>query len=659
MNGRWSLTRIARVGLEVESDMIIVGLAAIGATVVTALLLGLAYALGRARWPKWRGVARWAASLWALNFVLDLLILYFAMPAITGPYGGWQWLLWPLAITGVYALFGGSLLRASQTLGALNERMNTISGVTGGAYGGGAHRRRPIVSEQPAGGMPRGALAGGLAILAALAIAIVINGMIVIGTTWFDGNAKALAAIPHIVTAPASQSLPPTNVDHIVLVTQAVASYLGQQTLASGGQNLGSLYHTEQAEYTLQSVQGHLFWIAPLVYNNVWANLGHWESPGYVVVDAEDPNAAPHLRTGYHMRYLPDALFNQDLLRHVYLSGYTNGNLADPTLEVDDSWRPYFTISLMQPTRGFTGDVTQRVLVVDSQTGVIANDAPSAVPAWVDRIIPAEAVDDYLTWWGKYAHAPWFNPSGQNQQKPATAMPELVYNQVDQPVWLEPMTSSAASDNSSTGVVLFDTRDMTGRFYPLTGLGVTDNVTAAFKSNPNNIRNYDVGNIQLYQIYNEPTWVATFVQTNPYGASFQAVGIVDAKHLQGVNVIMAANKSDALAAYAQYLADNNIGGPGAAPTGKSVTLTGQITRISQTTERGASVYYMTMSGQNRIFKAGLALSPELPLAQPGDTVTLTFLDTGQNVVTLTNFGDQSIPLGVATPASSPSAQATP
>jgi len=531
--------------------------------------------------------------------------------------------------------------------------MNTISSVTGSAYGGGAHRRRPIVSEQPAGGMPRGALAGGLAILAALVIAIVINGVIVIGTTWFDGNAKALAAIPHIVTAPASQPLPPTNVDHIVLVTQAVASYLGQQTLASGGQNLGSLYHTEQAEYTLQSVRGHLYWIAPLVYNNVWANLGHWESPGYVVVDAEDPNAAPHLRTGYHMRYLPDALFNQDLLRHVYLSGYTTGNLADPTLEVDESWRPYFTISLMQPTRGFTGDVTQRVLVVDSQTGAIANDAPSAVPAWVDRIIPADAVNDYLTWWGKYAHAPWFNPSGQNQQRPATAMPELVYNQVDQPVWLEPMTSSAASDNSSTGVVLFDTRDMTGTFYPLTGLGVTDNVTAAFKSNPNNIRNYDVGAIQLYQIYNEPTWVATFVQTNPYGASFQAVGIVDAKHLQGVNVIMAANKSDALAAYAQYLADNNIGGPGAAPTGKSVTLTGQITRISQTTERGASVYYMTVSGQNHIFKAGLALSPELPLAQPGDTVTLTFLDTGQNVVTLTNFGDQSIPLGATMPASSP------
>lgn len=632
--------------------MIIVGLAAIGATVVTALLLGLAYAVGRKQWPATPAVARWTATLWALNFILDLLILYFAMPALTGPYGGWEWVLWPLALSGVYALFGGSLLRARGALGALNERMNTVPG----GFGSRSRRGGRVVGEQPSGGVPSGALAGGAAILTALAVAIVINGLIVVATTWFDGNAKALAAIPHVVTAASSQPLPPTNVDHIVLVTQGVASYLGQQTLASGGQNLGSIYHTEPTEYTLQSVRGHLYWIAPLVYNNVWANLGNWQSPGYVVVDAEDPNAAPTLRTGYHMRYLPDALFNQDLLRHVYLSGYTNGDLADPTLEVDDSWRPYFTISLMQPTRGFTGEVTQRVLVVDAQTGAIANDAPSAVPSWVDRIIPSDAVNDYLTWWGNYAHAPWFNPSGQGQQKPATSAPELVYNQVDQPVWLEPMTSSAGSDNSSTGIVLYDTRATTGTFYPLTGIGVTDNVTNAFQSNPANIRNYTVGNVQLYQIYNEPTWIATFVQTNPYGASFQAIGIVDAKHLQGVNVIMAQNKSQALAEYAQYLADNNISGPGATPSGKQVTLTGQITRISQTTESGASVYYMTLNGQSRIFKAGLALSPELPLAQPSDSVTLSYLDTGQNVVTLTAFSDSSIPLGAAP---SPSPTATP
>ncbi len=633
--------------------MIIVWLAAIGATVVTALLTALTWALGRTRWPAWRAVGLWAARLWAINFVLDLLILYFEMPALTGPYGGWQWLLWPLTLSAVYVIFGGSMAQARRSFETLNERMGAMGGGLGNISSFTASGRKRgggrVVASTPPGGSVSAAAAGGAAIALALLIGIVLNGIIVVSTTWFDPNAKALAAIPNIEMVSSSTPLPPTNVNHIVLVTQDVASYLGQQALASGGQNLGSLYHTVNTEYTLQSVRGHLYWIAPLVYNNIWANLGQWQSPGYVVVDAEDPNALPQLRTGYHMRYLPDALLNQDLLRHVYLSGYVNGDLADPTLEVDDNWRPYFTVSLMQPTRGFTGEVVSRVLVVDTQTGAIASYPLSKVPTWVDRVIPADAVNQYLTWWGLYAHASWFNPSGQNQQSPATSTPELVYNQVDQPVWLEPMTSSAASDNSSTGVVLFDTRDMTGRFYPLTGLGVTDNVTSAFKSNPANIRNYDVGNVELYQIYGEPTWVATFTQANSYGASFQAVGIVDAKHLNGANVIMASSKAAALTAYAQWLADHNVTGAGPASSGNQVTLTGKLARISAATQSGATVYYMTLDGQTKIFQAGLTLSPELPLAQPGDTVSVTYLDTGQSVVTLSAFSDQNIPLGGPTP----------
>jgi hypothetical protein len=166
-----------------------------------------------------------------------------------------------------------------------------------------------------------------------------------------------------------------------------------------------------------------------------------------------------------------------------------------------------------------------------------------------------------------------------------------------------------------------------------------------------------VGAVQLYQIYNEPTWVATFVQKNDFGGSFQAVGIVDARHLNGANVIMASTKSEALAQYAQWLADNNVQGSAPTPTGKPVTITGRVTRISAATERGTTVYSMLLDGQSRIFKAGLALSPELPLVQPGDTVTVTYLDTQETVVTLTAFDDTSIHVGGA--SATPGATATP
>ena len=637
--------------------MIIFWLALLGASIVTAIMVGLALLFGRRAKATPRELALWAGRLWVFNFILDLLILYLAEPAITGPYWGGQWLLWPLLLTGVFALFGGGVGRVRETIERFSDRVNTGSFGTTLQRGQRRSSFRVVDERAPATtGVPASGTAGSAAIALALIVAIVVNGLITIATTWFDGNVKALAAIPHLVQEPTSTPLPPTDVNHIVLVTQGVASYLGQQVLAGNGQNLGSVYHTNPEEYTLQSVKGHLYWIAPLVYNNVWANIGRWETPGYVKVDAEDPNTPPQLKTGFHLRYLPAAILNQDLLRHVYLSGYSNGDLADPTLEVNDDGTPYFTISLMQPMRGFTGEVVKQVLLVDPQSGAITPYAPNAVPTWVDRIIPAESVNDYLTWWGKYDNAPWFNPSGQNQQVPAVDPPELVYNQADQPVWLVPMTSNNGKDNSSTGVILFDTKDMTGRFYPLDGLGATNNVLTTFKDNPNNIRNYDVGAAQLYQIYNEPTWVATFVQKNDYGGSFQAVGIVDARHLNGVNVIMASTKSQALSEYAQWLADNNVQGPTPTPSGKSVTITGKVTRINAATERGTTVYSMLLEGQSRIFKAGLALSPELPLVQPGDTVTVTYLDTQETVVTLTAFSDTSIHVGGTQPT--PAATAT-
>jgi hypothetical protein len=639
--------------------MVIVWLALGGATLVVGLLVALVYVTARGgSTPDLGTVIRWAVKLWVINLVLELAILYFAEPALTGPYWGGQWLLLPLLLTGGLAFFGSNLTQVRSALDSFAERVN-------GTYPLGAisrTSRAQVVKETPAPGTGLGpapassSLAGAIALGLVVALALFGNGAITIATTWFNPNAQQLAAIPHIIVEPTSASLPSTDVNHIVLVSHGVAAYLGQQVLASSHQNLGSLYHTDLQDYTLQSVAGHLYWIAPLIYNNVWANLGNWESPGFVAVDAEDPNVAPTLHTGLHMRYLPGALFNQDLLRHVYLSGYTNANLADPTLEVNDSWKPYYTISLMAPTRGFTGDVVKRVLLVDPQNGVIQNIASDRVPSWVDRVIPASTVLEYLQWWGEYAHAPWFNPSGAKRQVPAiggSGQAQLLYDRVgqqDEPVWLVPMTSGASTDNASTGIVLFDARDNTGRLYPISGIGVTANVESTLASNPANTRGDLVSNIQLYEIYGEPTWLATFYQPNPYGEIFQAVGIVDARHLSGSNVIMASNKEQALARYAQWLSDNGIQTGKISPTGTEVSVQSKVLRISSAVQGGTTVYTMLLAGQpNHIFQAGLPLSPELPLVQPGDTIEGTYLDTGENSVTFTSFSDLSLPLATPTP----------
>ncbi len=623
--------------------MIILLLALIGAIIIMAILTIGRLGFGRREAFVSRKFTRWFVGYFVFNFILCLAIIYLSEPALTGPFGGWQWILWPLAISSIANLFSF----ARPMLGTLED----ISAASQG------RRSTQGSSISLPANASRGAIAAGIfGLIFAAAIGIVVAGLIVVFTTWFDSNAKVLAAIPKITVEKPTTPLIPTDPNHIVLVSQSVAAFKGQQILGSNGQNLGSSYNLDPNSYTLQSINHHLYYVVPLSYNNIFINLSNSSTPGFVIVDAENPQAIPTLRTGPgdSIAYLPGAILNQDLLRHVYLSGYTYGRLVDPTLELDDSFHPYWTISLMQPTRGYTGDVLSEVLIVDAHTGDIKDYKPQNVPIWVDRVMPSETVTQYLMWWGLYHAAPWFNPSGAGQQSPATD-PQLLYNNADQPVWLVPMTSSSSNDNSSTGVFLFDTHKNEAHFYPLAaGLGIGSNVQNTFQSTRANILRYNVDSFQLYQICGQPTWVAIYSS----GGIFQDVGILAARNLNGGNVQFEPSLSRALDDYKLWLAQNNISNNcGATPTGGTQqAVTGKVLRISSVQLNGNTIYYIQISGQNVIFTANLNLSPKLPLVQPGDTVTITYFNASVQAgqpVDLKTFDDLSIKLG-GTPTATPS-----
>ncbi len=624
--------------------MIVLLLALIGAIIVMAILTIGRLAFGRREPFVARKFVRWFIGYFIFNYLFCLAFVYFSEPALTGPFGGWQWVLWPLALSSIGNLFAFA-----------RPALSTLEDLSAASQGRSSARKTPT---QMPGNVSRGAVAAGIFGLVIVAgIAIVVGGLIVIFTTWFDSNAKALAAIPNITIEKSTTPLVPTDPNHIVLVSSAVANFKGQQVLGSNGQNLGSQYNIDPASYTLQSIDHHLYYVAPLAYNNIFINLANSSTPGFVVVDAENPNASPqlHVGSGDSIAYLPGAIFNQDLLRHVYLSGYTNARLVDPTLELDDSFHPYWTISLMQPTRGYTGDVLRKVLLVNAHTGDITEYDPQTVPTWVDRVMPSDTVNQYLTWWGLYHAAPWFNPSGAGQQQPTSSGPQLVYNNADQPVWLVPMTSNAQSDNSSTGVFLFDTHKNQAVFYTAaSGLGIGTNVENTFATTRANILKYNVDSFQLYQICSIPTWVAIYSS----GGIFQDVGILDARALNGGNVQFEANLPSALNDYRTWLAQNNIQNTcgGVLPNGGALqTATGKISRISSVQQGTNTIYYILVAGQHNIFTANLSLSPKLPFAQAGDTVTITYFNNSTNspTVTLQSFDDTTINVGTPTPTASP------
>ncbi|HJY98985.1 MAG TPA: hypothetical protein VJ227_04680 [Patescibacteria group bacterium] len=609
------------------------------------LVLPLFFVADKAR-ENFGWVGRWVAGMFIVTLVVNILYVYLALPPMVGPLGGYQWfwfmLLINAVITGFYAM------------------MHIDAG-----------RYREADTGYIAGAS---AIASGIGILA---IGLVWM-LIAIFTTWGSPNAKALAAYPQLTVS--ESPYPEADTNHTVIVSEAIARFKGGQVIAASGENLGSRYHAE--DYTLLSVRGHMYYVAALVYNNVFANLENPESPGLVVVDAEDPNVDARLSMEHKLRYIPWALFNQDLSRHIYLSGYDGYRLIDPTLEVDDEWRPYFTVDVSSYVRGVTGIKVEGVLLVDSQTGEITRYEIGKEPVWVDRVIPASAVEEYIYWWGKWHAAPWFNLSGRDAEESASDMPALVYNRADgYPAWQFVMTSSSSMDHSSTKVILFDTKLNRGTIYTKdSGLAVPPDVTHAFASNPGNIKNYEVAEPVLFNFFGRLTWMTTFQSpaSDPSKATFQAVGLMDAKSIQGANVVMETSKEEALRVYQRWLADHGENVTGSTQVVAVKEIEGYVDRFGVDTQDGTTTYYLTLKDMDgnlveRIFFAALTNDTEkLPLTQLGDHVVIRYEDvnTRQTAMKVFNNVDVAVPLidpttgapwdtAIPTPTPTPTPTATP
>lgn len=584
-----------------------------------------------------RSAAKFAGSGFLVTYLVVKFFAYMAMPAHVGFLLGQTW---PLIFTAaiIAGISACGFLRDDDEYGSRSwDRDDRKKGVTD--------------SDRKSQAATRGLFIGVGAIVLVVLALVVVSLLNRIG----DGTVKRYSTLSNIAVAQKSQTMPQTDQKHIVMVTRSMAAGIGKQYISKGGRdagisNLGSMYKTDENHYTIQSVKGHLYWIAPLIYANDWqqftiGGVHEYVSPGFIAVDAENPDGTPLVKLGYKIHYSPDAWFQYDVNRHAYTNGFSSGDLNDATFEVNDDWQPFYTISYSKPAFINTGDQVHLVLVVDAQSGKIESYKLGEQPAWVDRVIPQSMASWYVNNWGKYndQNAGWWNPSGQNQMK-SEGDPELVYNNVDEPVWLFPMQSNNASDNSATGVVLYNTRTQKGAFYPSVAItAVGSSVTDAFQNSSLNLKHYTVASIQLYQINGRPTWVGIYSQ--PGGQStFAAIGLLDAGiQVNPANVTFALDKGSALSAYASWIAtgDNN-GGPVSSQGDPSKEIHGKIARVSWTVINGSPTYFFSIVGDKHTYTASLKANGSLPLVRDGDEVTFSYLDTTQGVVPVKELTDNTI-----------------
>jgi hypothetical protein len=475
---------------------------------------------------------------------------------------------------------------------------------------------------------------------------------------WLPGDGDALRSQAQVSIIDQAGEYPETDASHMVVVPVEVARQTAHTALGSHG-DVSTFYN--EGEPALQSIAGHAYWVSVLEPKGMWENSQkNGISPAFVVVDAEDPNVAARYvdknadGTPLAIKYQPKGWFDNKLSRYAMSSGLADLDLDDWTLEVDDSWRPFYTASSNQlPSGAFTQTIPQETILVDAQTGEIQRYALDKTPDWIDRIYSANAVKAILNWWGEWGtagFAPIYVSQGDRYKVSDGQEPTLVYTKSGHPEW-QVQISTMSSGQAALYVALFSGRESSVKLYKVDNLLLESAASTIVLNSSQNVKKNQPTHIALHKIYGQLTWVMPLIDPaendgDKDRSAFQGLALMKAQGANGSDLVMANSVQGALADYRNNVLKTGDTKPEEDSTLQTVT--GVVSHLSPPMVEGSvNVFYFRLQGANRTYKMSVdpndsEQSTERPFIKVGAKITLTYRDSGDNKGDVVKYDDLGI-----------------
>jgi len=427
-----------------------------------------------------------------------------------------------------------------------------------------------------------------------------------------------------------NKDISPVDLSKIITVDQKLAKKLGNKIL---GQDIALGSIVEVGEFSIQTVNDELVWVAPLEHSGFfkWLNSKNG-TPGYIIVNATNENDV-RLILNKKIKYQPSAYFEENLRRHVYFNGYMSQGLTDYSFEIDNKGNPYWVITKFKKFVGFEGSDAIGTVIVNALTGEIKEYSIEETPKWVDRIQPKKFIVEQLDDWGKFKNG-WLNSIFTKKEVLKTTKGiSLVYGNDGSSYWYTGMTSTG-SDGSTVGFVLVNTRTKETSFYKISGATEVRAMSSA--EGLVQEKRYSATFPILYNILGVPTYVMTLKDNE---GLVKNIALVNVKNYNIVGI--GINVKDALRNYKSKLVSkgNNIK---LSSSIKLKELTGKIKRINLDNKNGNSYFYFMLDNSDKIFILDSSLSEEIIVTNINDLVTIKYEDSKLKIISLSSFDNLEI-----------------
>ena len=415
------------------------------------------------------------------------------------------------------------------------------------------------------------------------------------------------------------------ELNRIPVVDKQTAIRLGEKQIGTVS-SLGSQFVVHE-DYDLVSVKDQIYRIAALDYRDPikWLNNRDEGIKQFVSVNVTNPNDVSLVNYPAGMKFTPSAYFNDQLIRHVRFN-HRGAIIGDYALEVDDAFNPYWVVSVVEPEIGWFGGLSAAgVIVVDPSSGDSTYYEMEDIPAWVDRVQPAQIAWSQIDNWGYYING-FFNTLFSQKDMLQTTN-GYNYVLVNGQVHVYSGITSVGSESSIVGFSLINLRTKEAIFYEIGGA----DEYSAMSSAQGQVQDlgYRATFPILLNIGNVPTYFIAL--TDQEGLvkmySFVAVSNYDAVGV-GINMQLA------LTDYSTRLSEFNVVIDD--PSLKE-TLMATVAGVYSVNNEGNTIYYITVNEDPRLFRVVASEHVESIFATVGDQVELGFYASDELIVNVVDF----------------------
>lgn len=420
------------------------------------------------------------------------------------------------------------------------------------------------------------------------------------------------------------------ELNRIPVVDKQTAQQLGEKQIGTV-QGLGSQYYVD-SEYTLLSSNNQIFRVSPLQYREFFKWLQNRDTgiPGFVRVNVTNPTDVTLVTMPQGMIYSPTAFFSQDLHRHVRFK-YRTKILSDYSFEIDDTGKPYWVISVIEPQIGVFGGLNAiGAVIVDPVSGDTQYYDINSLPAWVDRVQPTEIAWAQIDNWGYYVNG-FFNTLF-NQKDMLQTTDGYNYVTINGQVHVYSGLTSVGSDRSIVGFALINLRNREATFYRIGGA----DEYAAMSSAEGQVQHLGYRSTfpVLLNMSSVPTYFVSLkdqeglVKLYSFVAvsNYAAVGVGESVALAQRDYMRRLKEVDMI------IDDKD--------SFKTLNLT--VASVKTAIVEGNTTYYLTFDEDPRLFVVPISVSMEVIFASEGDSIQISFFETEGNVIMVSEFDHLSV-----------------